>query len=318
MNPVRTDGSGGALSRRWSRRDVLGWAVVAGGGGLLAACGGRVSATPAHGATVTLAGRLAGGQTGQLLVAVSAVPLGGGGLTVGLLTPLREFVQGGTAQIWLGRQGDLPPVAGYRAPWYPLSAAVTTGDRSPRNTLPGFYAVPVQVAVPGQWVVAASVGDGPHRIGGLAPFEVSATTPARVGTRALATPTPVAHTAAEAARICTREPPDALHAISLDAAVRSGRPTVVCFATPLLCESRMCAPVLDEVIALSAQVGPGRANFIHVEEFPTRDENRPAPAFVSWGLRTEPWTVVIDAHGVITASFEGPVSAAQLRAVLPA
>lgn len=318
MSPVRTDGSGDAPSRRWSRRDVLGWAVVAGGGGLLAACGSRVSAAPAHNATVTLAGQLTGVQTAQLLVAVSAVPLGRGELTVGLLTPLREFVQGGTARIWLGRRGDLPPVAGYRAPWYALSAAATSGDRSPRNTLPGFYAVPVQTAAPGQWIVAATVGDGTHRIGGLAPLEVSATTPARVGTRALASPTPVANTAAEAARICTREPPDALHAISLADAVRSGRPTVVCFATPLLCESRMCAPVLDEVIALAAQVGPGRVNFIHVEEFPTRDENQPAPAFVAWGFRTEPWTVVIDAGGVITASFEGPVNAAQLRAVLPA
>jgi len=42
---------------------------------------------------------------------------------------------------------------------------------------------------------------------------------------------------------------------------------VVNFGTPLLCESRLCGPVIDEQILVFQKYGPGQANFIHVEEF---------------------------------------------------
>jgi len=115
-----------------------------------------------------------------------------------------------------------------------------------------------------------------------------------------------------------------MHYISLDEALGNGLPTVVTFGTPLLCESRLCGPVTDEVLKVFQTVGKGRANFIHVEEFLPGKDLRPPPAslanqspgFKAWHLTTEPWVFVIDSHGVIRARFEGPSTAGMVLAAL--
>lgn len=116
--------------------------------------------------------------------------------------------------------------------------------------------------------------------------------------------------------IDTREPPTPMHSISLDRALGNGLPTVVVFATPLLCESRMCGPVVDEVLRVYDEVGTARANFVDVEIYPSRDTNKPAPAFVRWGFESEPWVLVVDRSGTIAARFEGPVTAPEVLAAL--
>ncbi len=61
---------------------------------------------------------------------------------------------------------------------------------------------------------------------------------------------------------------------------------------------------------------PAAAHFVHVEIYPQRDTNRPAPAFTAWGFQTEPWTIVTDRRGTIRARFEGPVAASQVKGAL--
>ena len=131
----------------------------------------------------------------------------------------------------------------------------------------------------------------------------------------------MATTEAQLRKICTREPPDHLHYISLDQALTNGKPTVAVFSTPKFCTSMLCGPVTDEVTLLFQKYGPTKANFIHVEEFPTQDVSQQSPAFKAWGFLTEPWVIVIDSTGVIRARFEGPATApaidAALRPLLP-
>jgi hypothetical protein len=145
-----------------------------------------------------------------------------------------------------------------------------------------------------------------------------------VGSKAISVKTPVATTLAGMKQIDTRDPPDTMHYISLDQALKNGKPTVVVFSTPLLCMSRMCGPVTDEVYAVFFTVGARAANFIHVEEFlpgpklqpPPPTEANQSPPFKAWHLLTEPWVFVIDRDGVIRARFEGPVVASQIEAAL--
>jgi hypothetical protein len=107
-----------------------------------------------------------------------------------------------------------------------------------------------------------------------------------------------------------------MHAISLDDALTNGKPTVVSFATPLLCQSQLCGPVVDEQLLVYQKVGAQTANFIHVEEFPERDASKPAPAFLAWKFTTEPWVIVIDKKGTIRSRFEGTITAAQIEEAL--
>jgi hypothetical protein len=106
-----------------------------------------------------------------------------------------------------------------------------------------------------------------------------------------------------------------MHTISLDKAVKSGTPTAVSFSTPLFCSSRMCGPAVDELLLAARQIG-GKANFIHVEEYPTRKPDKPVKAFTDWGFQTEPWTLVIDGKGIIRARFEGPLTDTQVADAL--
>jgi len=129
-------------------------------------------------------------------------------------------------------------------------------------------------------------------------------------------PTPVATTPEELAKIDTRDPPSPMHYISLDAALGNGLPTVLVFATPLLCESRMCGPVVDEVYDVYDRVGTTRANFVDVEIYPSRDANKPAQEYLKWGFDSEPWVVVIDRDSVVRGRFEGPATAPEISASL--
>jgi hypothetical protein len=149
--------------------------------------------------------------------------------------------------------------------------------------------------------------------------------PAGIGSHAVDAPTPVATTRRVAEEICTRRPPDPMHYISLSDALMNGLSTVVVFATPLLCESQTCGPVVDEQILVFEKHGPARANFIHVEEFlPGRDRKLPpptvknlSPAFKAWNFDTEPWVIVIDRRGVVRARLgPGATAAGQIEAAL--
>jgi hypothetical protein len=86
----------------------------------------------------------------------------------------------------------------------------------------------------------------------------------------------------------------------------------------------MCGPVTDEVYLVFKDIGPAKANFIHVEEFlpgpklqpPAPTEENQSPGFKAWHLLTEPWVFVIDGDGIIQARFEGPVVAPQIETAL--
>jgi hypothetical protein len=307
-------------SRDISRRELLRLAGAGGGAlglaALLTACGGD---RPAGGSPTARAGSLqalqAGAQQLSLLGAQSELATGRSLYTFGLATSEQQLVTRGAPRVYLARDDSTTALGPFPTRWYQLDAYRATGDRSPRSPLTGFYGAEVEVPAAGNWLVAATLDLGGTRAAGQGAIRVVDGGHAAVGSRAKPTRTPVATDRAGRERICTREPACPLHAVSLDRALRAGRPTVVTFATPLLCASRMCGPVVDEQMAVADRVG-GKASFVHVEIYPTRQPDKPAAPFLAWGFQTEPWLVVADRRGVITARYEGPVTAAQVDAAL--
>ncbi len=117
-------------------------------------------------------------------------------------------------------------------------------------------------------------------------------------------------------KISTRVPPaaDMLQANLAD--VLGRKPVVLLFATPALCHSRTCGPVVDIAEQVRAQSGKGVA-FIQQEIYQDNDPGKPIrPQVARWRLPTEPWAFVIDRRGRIASRFEGVFSVGELaRAV---
>lgn len=242
-----------------------------------------------------------------------------------LITSAGGVITGGSPKVWVAREETGAPLGPFTATWYPFAPASEFGDTAPRSALPGTYATEIEVPTTGNWIVAATAEAQGRPAAGRARLEVTdQAIPAEIGTKAISAATPVARSDAHAREICTRSPPDPMHYISLDDALTNGKPTVVSFATPLLCESQLCGPVVDEALKAFRATGKDKANFIHVEEFlpgpdltpPPATEDNASPAFKAWGFHTEPWTIVIDRDGIIRARFEGPVTAPQIEAAL--
>jgi hypothetical protein len=91
------------------------------------------------------------------------------------------------------------------------------------------------------------------------------------------------------------------------------KPVVLTFATPQLCQSRVCGPVVDVVAQVQSKVGDG-VSFIHQEIYKDNDVSKGLrEQLVPYHLQTEPWTFVIDRHGVVSTRFEGAFGADELQ-----
>jgi hypothetical protein len=269
----------------------------------------------------------AGADRLQLLSTETPVNPGPNRFGFALITSQGGLATGGSPAVYLAKDQKTPATGPFTATWYEFTGYQKTGDTSPQTELSGTYSAQVQVPESGTWTVAVILEEASTRLAATGTLQVTdAEIPAALGSKATSVRTPVATADDKIARICTRKPVDTMHYISLDKALKNGKPTVVNFGTPLLCESRLCGPVIDEQILVFKKYGPDRANFVHVEEFlpgpdlqpPAPTEDNIAPAFRAWGFVSEPWVIVVDGDGIIRARFEGPVVAAEVEAALKA
>ncbi|HEX3239643.1 MAG TPA: thioredoxin family protein [Solirubrobacterales bacterium] len=129
---------------------------------------------------------------------------------------------------------------------------------------------------------------------------------------------PVIHTPTAAdvggdlAKIDTRIPPDQMHAVDF-ADVVGKKPVVLVFATPALCQSRVCGPVVDEVQQVADKHG-NEADFIHMEVYNDNDANKGVRSqLTAFGLETEPWTFLIDKNGIVRDRIEGAYGVSELE-----
>lgn len=187
----------------------------------------------------------------------------------------------------------------------------------------GVYVAAVRFDEPGRWgvEVTATVGDVTYDpvAAGFVVLEESASV-------AMGAPAPLSETLTlddveDVAEIDTSNPPiSEMHTMTIAEAVTSGRPSVIIFATPAFCLSRICGPTKDVVDDLFKQYN-GEVNFVHVEPYEL-DKARSGeglfavPAFSEWGLQSEPWVFLVDSEGNIAAKFEAVVTMDELTEAL--
>jgi hypothetical protein len=136
----------------------------------------------------------------------------------------------------------------------------------------------------------------------------------RVGERAIRVSTlTAADVGNDLERITTREPP-ARELLQVDFAdVLGRRPVVITFATPQLCQTRVCGPVVD-IVEQVRSTAPKDVAFIQQEIYVDNEVSKGVrPQVRRWHLPTEPWTFVIDRAGLVRARFEGAFSVGELQ-----
>jgi len=139
--------------------------------------------------------------------------------------------------------------------------------------------------------------------------------PPKVGDAAPKVHTPtLASVAGDAARISTRSPA-ATGLLTTDLFdVYGKKPVALLFATPALCQSRVCGPVVDVLEEARATDTSGKVAYITNEIYKDNRVDlglRTQPA--AYGLPTEPWLFVLNAQGKVVERIEGAFSVAEVR-----
>lgn len=234
----------------------------------------------------------------------------------GVFTKANEQVGDADVAIYVARD-EHSPVEG------PLPAQVTSLEVKPAYRARGsdpdaaklVYVVP-RLNFPGRgaWMVIAMVK-------GKNGLEASRVPSAVVGANprvpAVGEKAPVIHTPTAAdvhgdlAEIDTRIPPDQMHQVDF-AEVVGKKPIVLVFATPALCQSRVCGPVVDVAQQVADQY-KGKADFIHMEVYENNEPPKVRPQLKAYGLETEPWAFLIDRNGIVRARFEGAFGVSELE-----
>ena len=151
------------------------------------------------------------------------------------------------------------------------------------------------------------------------PLTVAKDTPVpEVGEPAPVTSTPTKTEAGgDISKIDTRQPPSSMHDVDF-ADVVGRRPAILLFATPALCQSRVCGPVVDVAEQIKGSRGQ-EAAFVHMEIFRNNDPDAGyRPQVVKWKLPTEPWLFAVDRRGRVAARIEGAFSAKELERAVDA
>lgn len=320
-------------------RRVLAVLLAALSGTALAACGsdddGSGDRAPRGPASATLRAELAKATN----VDVSRFPqadgrtlreladgLDGTGTTVGLATTIfptpkprlafgvidgeNAFVYAPTV-VYLARSENAKAIGPFPAPADLLVTDPPFRSRqaaSEKDPFAAVYTAQVQAAQPGAYrvlVVSEVNGDlvgAPSQIEVIDPAKDPVVAP---GEKAPAVETDtVASASGDVASIDTRIPPSDLHDESLKD-VLGRKPVALLFATPQLCQSRVCGPVVDIELQLKAKYGD-RMAFIHQEVYVDNDLSKGLrPPLEAFGLPTEPWLFTIRRDGTVAARLEG-------------
>jgi len=264
--------------------------------------------------------RDSGAKPAKVVVAPAAsasLAVGEDRYSFGVFTKGREQVIDADAAVYFAKTEDSPVKGPY--PAQVTSLEVKPAYRSQLNdpdAAKAVYVVPeVDFDKKGPWVAVAMLNGKDGLEASRVPTPVIEQYPGipKVGEKAPLIHTPTAADAGgDLAKIDTRVPPDQMHQVDF-ADVLGEQPIVLVFATPALCQSRVCGPVVD-IAQQVADEYKGRADFIHMEVYNDNDPGKGIrPQLQTYHLPTEPWTFLIDRNGVIRDRIEGAYGVAELE-----
>jgi hypothetical protein len=260
----------------------------------------------------------AGGQVG---LASSVFGVGRNRLAFGLIDDENKLIYGKTAVYVAPTPNDQA-----QGPFLaPADSLVTEPQFRSQNAaaetdaIAAIYAAEIPLEKPGKAAVLAVTNVGGQQFGAATGITVRKEDPVvSVGEQPPDVETDtLASVGGVEDQACTRKPIDDMHDVSLDEVVGE-KPVALLFATPQLCQSRVCGPVVDIAAQLEQEYGD-QVEFIHQEVYEDNDLQKglrePLQAF---GLPTEPWLFTIDRSGRVAARLEGSFGIESFREAIEA
>jgi len=277
---------------------------------------------PADGKTLDDLASMAQGKGPILAPSVSILHKGSNRFGFALFDTARKQITGAQVALYTAKQDG----SGVRGPYIARSESLAVKPQfqsqttaSDPDAAKSVYVADVPFTHNGKQVVAAMVKlDG--RLLAATAYSVNVTSksgssgPPEPGAKAIKVHTQtLTDVGGDAAALDTRRP-EAKDLLDTDLAdVVGKRPVVITFATPLLCQSRVCGPVVDIVEQIKS-TSPKDVAFIHQEIYKDNQVNKGVRDQVSaWRLPSEPWTFVISKDGTISTRLEGAFSAGELQ-----
>ncbi len=247
-------------------------------------------------------------QSVQMGLATSVFTEGESRLAFGMVGTDNSFIYGKTA-VYIAPTPSAPARGPFLAPADPLVIEPPFRSRNAAtesDAIAAIYGARLRLR-PGRYAVLAMTKPptGPP-VGGGVTIEVARSSPIpEVGERPPPVDTEtVASAGGDIESIETRVPEDDMHEENF-ADVVGKKPVVLLFATPALCQTRVCGPVTDIAAQLQKEYGD-RATFIHQEVYRQNEVPKglrePLRRF---GLQTEPWLFTFDSEGRVAARIEG-------------
>jgi hypothetical protein len=191
-------------------------------------------------------------------------------------------------------------------------AELTVPLRSDGVPLP-YYEVRHTFAAPGTYFLRFDLGErsASGAISVVAPGDVTIPKP---GDQMPPLDTPTVADGRGVEPICTREPACPLHDVTLAEALTEGRPVAFLVGTPAYCQTGVCGPILDNLLAEHERMGD-RIRFLHAEVYtePYTGQDTPiTEAVAAYTQIYEPAIFLADATGLVVDRIDVTVDRTEL------
>jgi hypothetical protein len=240
-----------------------------------------------------------------------------------LFKPDRSQITNASVALYVATAGGGPAKGPYLARYEDLSVKPQFQSRQTAtdpNAAKSIYTADIPFEKPGQYDVVGIARQGKKLVAATMPQAgIVVKTPSDDQIPAVGTAPPRIHTptitdvGGNAAAIDTRLPPSSMHDVDF-ADVLGKKPVVLVFATPQLCQSRVCGPVVDLEEQVKANPDDSDVAFIHMEVYrDNRIDKGIRPQMAAFHLQTEPWLFTFDRSGKVAARIEGAFSERELN-----
>jgi hypothetical protein len=251
-----------------------------------------------------------GASPGQAALASSVFTPGPNRVAFGVLDEQNTFAYGPSALYVARRPGSTKVLGPFPAPADVLITEPGFRSKQAATEDDPFAAVyearDVQLPSAGSWVTLTVTRANGGYVAASTQLRVAKRSPVpQPGDKAPVVDTETVEDDPSLKKIDTRDPPAReLHEENFKDVV-GRKPVALLFATPQLCQSRVCGPVVDIALQLRERYGD-KVTFIHQEVYNGNKVDKGLrPPLARFGVPTEPWLFTVKSDGTVAAALEG-------------